>query len=251
MHFYHIFSSLWGERIWKISPWLKFEIIGFLLTHGLLITCILFRIVRIFRSLFKSSSLKNKKYFPGFLFHSWNLHQISNILQKKNIVIANVFRKFATVQGLVTSLTIQRRLKTSFDSQHVKRYQTLVKSCWEHFDHIFSSLWGEMIWKISPWLKFEIIGFLLTHELLITSILFRIVRICRSLFKSSSLKNKKHVLGFPFHLWNLHQISNIFKKKKIVIANVFPKVATVQGLVKPLTIQRRLKTSFDSQHVKR
>ena len=251
VHFYHIFSSLWGEGIWKIAPWLKFEIIGFLLTHGLLITCILFRILRIFHSLFKSSSLKNKKYFPGFLFHLWNLHEISNILQKKKIVIADVFPKLTTVEVLVAPFTIERRLKTSFESQHVKRYQKLVKSSWEYFYHIFSSLWGEIIWKISPWLKFEIIGFLLTHELLITSILFRIVRICRSLFKSSSLKKKKHVLGFPFHLWNLHQISNIFKKKKIVIANVFPKLATVQGLVKPLTIQRRLKTSFDSQHVKR
>ena len=137
---------------------------------------------------------------------------------------------------MVTPLTIQRRLKTSFDSQHVKRYQTQVKSSREHFYHIFSSLWGEMIWKISPWLQFEIIGFLLTHGLLITRILFRIVRICRSLFKSSYFKNKKHFLGFLFHLWNLHQISNIFQKKKIVIANVFPKLATAQGLVTPLTI---------------
>ena len=230
---------------------MKFEIIGFLLTHGLLITSILFQIVRICRSLFKSSSLKNKKHFLSFLLHLWNLHQISNIFKKKKIVIANVFPKLATVQGLVTPLTIQRRLKTTFDSQHVKEFQKQVKSCWEHFYHIFSPLWGEMIYKISRWLKFEIIGFLLTHGMLITSTLFQIVRICRSLFKSTSLKNKKHFLSVLFHLWNLHQISNIFKKKKIVIANVFPKLATVQGLVTPLTIQRRLKTSFDSQHVKR
>ena len=78
--------------------------------------------------------------------------------KKKKIVIANVFPKLATVQGLVTPLTIQLRLKTSFDSQHVKRFQTLVKSSWEHFQHIFSSLWGEMIWKISTWMKFHIIG---------------------------------------------------------------------------------------------
>ena len=152
---------------------------------------------------------------------------------------------------MVTRLTIQRRLKTSFDSQHVKLFQTLAKSSWKHFYQIFSSLWGEIIWKRSPWLKFEIIGFLLTHGLPITSILFRIVRICRSLFKSSYLKNKKHFLGFLFHLWNLHQILNIFRKKKIIIANVFPKLTTVQSLVTPLTIQRLLKTSFDSQHVKR
>ena len=147
---------------------------------------------------------------------------------------------------MVTPLTIQRRLKTPFDSQHVKRFQTQVKSSWEHFYHIFSALWGEIIWKIFPWLKFEIIGFLVTHGLLITSILFRIVRICHSLFKSSYLKKKKHFLGFLFHWWNLHQILNNFKKKNIVRANVFSKLVTVQGLVTPLTIQRRLKTSFDS-----
>ena len=173
------------------------------------------------------------------------------IFEKKKIVIANVFPKLATVEGLLMPLTIQRRLKTSFDSQHVKRFQTPVKSSWEHFYHIFSSLWGEIIWKLSPWLKFEIIEFLLTHGLPITSILFRIVRICHSPFKSSYIKNKKHFLCFLFHLWNLHQILNIFQKRKILIANVFAKLATVQGLVTPLTIQRRLKTSFDSRHVKR
>ena len=249
--FDHIFSSLWAEIIWKISPWLKFEITGFLLTHGLPITSILFRIVRICRSLFRSSYLKNKKHFPGFIFHLWNLHQISNIFKKKKIVIGNVFPKLATVQGLVTPLTIHHSFKTSFDSQHVKRLKTLAKRSWEHFYHIFSSLWGEIIWKISPWLRFEIIGFLLTQGLPITSILIRIVRICRSLFKSSYLKNKKHFLGFLFHWWNLRQFSNIFERKKIVIAHVFPKLATVQVLVTPLTVQRRLKTSFDSQHVKR
>ena len=230
---------------------MKFEIIGFLLTHGLPITSILFRIVRICRSLFKSSYLKNKKLFLGFLFHLWNLHQILKIFKKKKIVIGHIFPKLATVQGLVTPLTIYRSLKTSFDSQHVKRFQTLVKSSWKRFYHIFWSLWGEITWKISPWLRFEIIGFSLTHGLPITSILFRIVRIRRSLLKSGYLKNKKHFLGFLFHLWNLRQFSKILEKKKIVIGNVFPKLATVQGLVTPLSIHRSLKTSFDNQHVKR
>ena len=102
--------------------------------------------------------LKTKKHFHGFLFHLLNFHQIWNIFEKKKIVIANVFPKLATVQGLDTPLTIQRRLKTFFDSQHVKRFETLVKSSSEHFYNTFSSLWREIIWKISPWLKFEIIG---------------------------------------------------------------------------------------------
>ena len=57
--------------------------------------------------------------------------------QNKKIVIANVFPKLATVKDLVTPLTIQRRLKTSLDSQHVKRFQTLVKSASDRFYHIF------------------------------------------------------------------------------------------------------------------
>ena len=128
-----------------------------MLTHGPRITSILFRIVRICCSLFKSSYLKNKKHFLGFLFHLWNLHHILNIFKQKKIVIANVFPKLATVQGLVTPLTIQRRLKTSFESQDVKRFQTLVKSSWEHLYHIFWSLWGEMTWEISTWPKVDII----------------------------------------------------------------------------------------------
>ena len=74
------------------------------------------------------------------------------------IVIINVIPKLATVQGLDAALTIQRRLKTFFDSEHVKRFPTLVNSSWEHFYHIFWSLLGEIIWKITPWLKFGIIG---------------------------------------------------------------------------------------------
>ena len=78
--------------------------------------------------------------------------------KKNDIVIGNGFPKLTTVQGLVTPLTIQRRLKTSFDSRHVKPFQTLVKSSWEHFYQMFSSLWGEMIYNISRWSKFETIG---------------------------------------------------------------------------------------------
>ena len=41
-----------------------------------------------------------------------------------------------------------------------------------------------------------------------------------------------------------------FQKKKIVIANVFPKLQTVKDLVRPLSKKRCLRTSFESQPVK-
>ena len=107
-----------------------------------------------------------------------------------------------------------------------------------------------MIWKISPWLKFKIIGLFANTW---TADYKYPVTDCENLpflCKSSYLKNKISFLSFLFHLGNLHRILNIFKKNKTVAANVFPKLATAQGLVTPLTIQCRLKTFFDSQQFK-
>ena len=151
----------------------------------------------------------------------------------------------------MTRLTIQRLLKIPFDSQHVKRFQTLVKSAWENFYHIFSLMWGEMIWKISHCLKFEMRG--LFANTWTANYKYPFMD-CENLLFSIQIQLsliKKHFLSFLFDWWNLQQILNILKQKKIVIANAFPKLATVHGLVTPLTIQRRLKTSFDSQHVQR
>ena len=129
---------------------------------------------------------------------------------------------------MVRPPTEKRRVRTCFDGYQVKGSKTLVKSSWEHFDHILSSLWGELIRKKCPLFKFKIIEvFVNTHGLPIASIVFRFVRICRSQLKCNYLKNKRYFISFLFHLWNPHQISNISKKKKILIANVLPKLRTV------------------------
>ena len=121
-------------------------------------TSILLGIVRTCRSLFKGVYLKNEKHFPHFMFHLWYLHQIWNIFAKRMIVIATVFPKLQTVKDLVKPLSNMCGFTTSFDSQHVKWSQTLVKRGWEIFYHIFWSLWREMIWEISPLLNLEILG---------------------------------------------------------------------------------------------
>ena len=123
--------------IWEISPWLKFEIIG--LFPKTWTADYKYPVMACENLPFPIQiQLSSKqKTFPGFFFHWWNVHQILNIFQKKKIVLPNVFPKLATVQDFVTPLTIQCRLETSFDSQNGKRFQTLVKSSWEHFYHIF------------------------------------------------------------------------------------------------------------------
>ena len=98
------------------------------------------------------------KSFSNFLFQFWNLHQILNLLKHKLIVIANAFPKLQTVKDLVGPLSKKCRFRTFFDIQHVKGFQTLVKFAWQHFHHIFSSLWEKLIWKISPLVICEILG---------------------------------------------------------------------------------------------
>ena len=63
-------------------------------------------------------------------------------------------------------------------------------------------------------------------------------------------QKRKSFPDFLFHFWNLYQILNIFKKRMIVIANVFPKLKNVKGFVRPLSKKCRFRTRFDSQHVK-
>ena len=72
------------------------------------------------------------------------------------IVIANVFAKLETLKILFRPLSEKRRLRTRFDSQHVKAFQTLPKSpC---FSHVFSSFSRKLISKISPLVLGDIIG---------------------------------------------------------------------------------------------
>ena len=203
--FFHHSEAKWFG---KYRPYWSLKWGGCLLTRGLRITSTLFRIVRSSRSVFKSKYLKNQKYFLRFLFHLWNLYQILNIFKKKKIVIANVFPKLQNVKDLVRSLTEKRRVITSFDSQHVIRSQTLVKSSWDPFIISFHHSEDKWFGKHFLYISLKWYGCSLTHGLPITSFLFQIVRISCSLFKWNYLKNQNHFLRFLFRLWNNNNNNN-------------------------------------------
>ena len=112
-------------------------------------------------SQFKCIYLKNGIPLINFLFHFWNLHQISNILKKKIMVIANVFLKLQTVKNFVRPLCKKRRFGTRFDTQHDKVSQILAEFPCEHFYHVFFSFWEKLVWNISPVLLGEILGMFL------------------------------------------------------------------------------------------
>ena len=89
------------------------------------------------------------------MFHFWNLYHILNISKEKMIVIANVFSKLQTVKNLFRPLSKKLRLRTRFDSQHVKASQILAKYPWENF-YFFSSFSEKFISKLSPGVLGEI-----------------------------------------------------------------------------------------------
>ena len=121
------------------------------------ITSILFEIVTICRSLFNWYYLE-KKSLSQLLVPFLEFSACIKYLQKKKIVIANVFPELQNVYNLVKPHSKKRRYKTSFEITHVKAFETLVKSTWEHFYYISSSLWGNMTSEISPLVKFKILG---------------------------------------------------------------------------------------------
>ena len=144
--FFHHSSPWFGKYLpyWYVKPE------GCFVTHWLQMTIILFRIVRICGPRFKCNYISNEQFFPIFFLHFWNRHQILHIFKTRMIVIAALFRKLQTVTDLVRPPFKKHRFENSFDNQHFKESQALVKSASEHFHHIFSSLWQIVIWKISP-----------------------------------------------------------------------------------------------------
>ena len=168
------------------------------------------------------------QFFVPFLNSTSNLEHF----EKKEIVIANLFPKLQSVKIFIRKRSKEHRFRTGFGSQHVKASQMLAKSRWERFYHVFSSFSTKSIWKISTLVLGEILeGCFLTPWLPMTNILFKAVRICNFQFKCSYLKNENDFLNFLFHFWNLRQSLNILKKNLIVIANVSPKLQTVNILV--------------------
>ena len=123
--------------------------------------CILLNITIICDSRFKCNYLKNENPFLNFLFDYWILHKTSNILQKKMMVIANVFPKLEPVKNFLRPLCKKHHFETRFDTQHDKVSQIPAKSPWESFYHVFSSFWEKLIWNISPVLLGEILGMFL------------------------------------------------------------------------------------------
>ena len=78
---------------------------------------------------------------------------------KKGItLIAYIFPKIQTAKDVVKQMSKKLRFRTAFNSQHVKVSQIPLKSAWQHFYQISSSLWANLASKTSLLVICEILG---------------------------------------------------------------------------------------------
>ena len=164
-------------------------------------------------------------------------------------LIADLFPKLRTQKNLVRSMPKKSPLKGSFEEQHGKCAQTLLKDQGQLLYHIYWSLWGQLTYKKS---------------------LLVICKISRlfpntlnadgkySLFKGDNFthpiympktKNFISIFCCIFEIW--FKFSTFWKKRMTLIPEVFPKLRTAKKMVTSMSKKSHLKGSFGKLHGKR
>ena len=103
--------------------------------------------------------------------------------------------------------------KTPFNSQYVKRSQTLLESVGQHFNHIFSSLWQKQSWKMLLLVIFEDLGLFVNTLTADNKFSLHNSENTRNQFKSNYLTNKKIFIKYLLFFWKTNYILNIFKRR--------------------------------------
>ena len=152
--FFHPSEEKWFA---KVLPYWNLKSYWRSVTHWLPATSILFGIMIICSSLFKCKYLE-KKTFSHFFVQFMESPSNFKYFRKQDDRDSQCISEITDSQSLVRPLSRKLRFKTSFDSQRVNGYETIVKAAWQNSYQFFLSLWREMTWNISPLLKLEILG---------------------------------------------------------------------------------------------
>ena len=108
-----------------------------MLSHWLLIRSIPVAIWTLWHK-FKRLYLLNKRHFLNFLLQFWNVHEISNILNIKLSILANLFPKLYIPIELITETSKRSCFRTPFSKQRLNGFQTLLESAGHYYYLIFS-----------------------------------------------------------------------------------------------------------------
>ena len=151
--FHHVFSAFWRNLICKIFPLVICEILGLL--GSILIANDKYPVWDCENLLtpVKMQLCSKQKNFSDFFVPFLEIALNFEHFEKMMIVIPTLFRNLMTFKDFVWPVSKKHRFRTLFEGQHVKGTQILVTCVWEDFHHIFSSLWGNVIWKIFQLVK--------------------------------------------------------------------------------------------------
>ena len=210
--FYDNLWSLCAKLTWKMSLLVICEILGlFVNTLNTDVKYFLRNSENLLQPIQKQLS-KKQKHFRNILLHFWSLHQIVNI-EREMTLITYIFPKLRTEKDLVTAIPKKRLYRTKLDSQHVKVSQTLVKSSWQHFYRLFSSISWQLTRKMFHLVVCQILGHFVNTFSADDKYSLRKSEIFRQPIQMQLPKKQITYCEFQLHLSNLHQFFNFFKKE--------------------------------------
>ena len=167
-------------------------------------------------------------------------------------VIADLFPKLRTPKNLVRSVSKKSLFRGSFEKQHGKCAQTLLKCQGQLLYHIYWSLWRQLSYKKSLLVICKI------SRLFINTLsadgkysLLNRDNLTQPIQMQLSRKQKTFSVFFSAFLKSNLNFEHIQKKKMTLIAELFPKLRTTKNLVRSMSKKSRFKESFGKQHGKR
>ena len=141
------------------------------------------------------------------------------------------------------------RFRTTFDSQHAKRSETLRKSARQRFYHICWSLCRKLSCEMSLLVIYEILGLFINTMTADYKYFFRNSQNLLQLIQMQLLKEKVFseflaaFLKFTSHF-------EYFGKDMTVIGYMFSKLETAKDRIRQMSKKSIFRTPFHSQHVK-
>ena len=144
---------------------------------------------------------------------AWNFENF----EKDMVLTAYVFPKTEPGKDMVRKISTNSGFKIPFYSQHVKGYQTLLESIWQHFCNMFSSIWQKFSWKMSFLEKCKILRMFFNTLTTDNKVYLHRKNLPQPIQMQLS-KKKKLFLNLLLHFWNLNQLLN-FLKKNMVLRN--------------------------------
>ena len=205
-HFYLNLSTR-DEFCWKMSLLVRSEILKYLLTHWLPMTCFC---RDSFAQPIQMLYPKKPKAFSPNLLHFSNLNKFLNIFKK---IMSPKTWLLKCLKGSV------------WEHPSAVNVLTSLNHCWNVHEITFIILINQSVMNwVGKSLSYSDLKYqdcLLTHWLPITNILVNTERISRSQCKCNYLRNQMFFLQTLLHFWNLHKFLTILKDKMSLLAKVF------------------------------